>query len=382
MDIMRVSIKSIGSVKSLAAILTAATLILMSCRREDAALTVTLYPVVSSNVETVIETRALSADYKAFEVEGTKIQAYALAFDKITGLNRVPDGDSDGIFTRKTSGWSSTLEVTNDLIYSIYAYSPAPFPAATTSFNYNGGTPQLTFTGLSVITDTDPMANVAAAGGTGSSPSTLYTVGLFSIGTVDVTGNPKTKVWLGMNHLYSKATISFVVNNDYNAIRTIVLKNASVSIPTGTLPGTSTYTFAKGASAASMSWSGSALSGPEKTVDIMFGPTAEPDLLDLSGDPEPQPLNQVTLSATPKNFAWFCFLPKFRPTLALQVTYDVYDKKGNLIRADQTVTNGNILANLPGSVSPGNNYNITVRVNPTYLYQLSDADATFELIIE
>ena len=381
MEIMRVTIKSIGSVKRLAAILTAATLVMMSCVREDSALTVTLYPVVSSNVETVIETRALSADYKAFEVEGTKIQAYAIAFDKLTGLNRVPDGDSDGIFTLKTSGWSSTLEVTNDLRYSIYAYSPAPFPAATTAFSYNSGTPQLTFTGLSVITDTDPMANVAAAGGTGSLPSTLYSVGYFSIGVVDVTGSPKTKVWLGMDHLYSKATISFTVNAGYNAIRTIVLKNASISIPTGTLPGTSTYTFAKGISSASMSWSGSELSGPEKTVDIMFGPTAEPDLLDLSGDPEPQPLNQVTLGASPKKFAWFCFLPKSKPTLALQVTYDIYDKEGNLVRADQTVTNGNILANLP-AVAAGTNYNITVRVNPTYLYQLSDADATFELIIE
>lgn len=382
MEIMRVTIKSIGSVKRLAAILTAATLVMMSCVREDSALTVTLYPVVSSNVETVIETRALSADYKAFEVEGTKIQAYAIAFDKLTGLNRVPDGDSDGIFTLKTSGWSSTLEVTNDLRYSIYTYSPAPFPAATTSFNYNGGTPQLTFTGLSVITDTDPMANVAAAGGTGDLSLTFYWEGYFSIGTVNVTVPPKTKVWLAMNHLYSKATISFAVDSAYNAIRTIVLKNASVSIPTGTLPGTSTYTFAKGSSAAVMTWSGSELSSPAKDVDIMFGPTAEPDLLDLSGDPEPQPLNQVTLSATPKNFAWFCFLPKFRPTLALQVTYDVYDKEGNLVRADQTVTNGDVLANVPAAVIAGNDYHVTVRVNPTYLYQLSDADATLELIIE
>jgi hypothetical protein len=127
---MRVTIKSIGSVKRLAAILTAATLFLMSCVREDAALKVKLYPVVSSNVETVIETRALSSDYKTYEVEGTNIKAYALAFNKIFTTTREPDGDSEGVFTYSSSGWSSTLEVTNDLRYSIYAYSPAPFPVA------------------------------------------------------------------------------------------------------------------------------------------------------------------------------------------------------------------------------------------------------------
>ena len=98
-----------------------------------------------------------------------------------------------------------------------------------------------------------------------------------------------------MNHIYSKATISFVVNAGYDAIRTIVLKNATVSIPTGILPGLSTYTFAKGSSPAVATWSSSDLNGDAKTIDLMFGPTAEPDLLELSGDPEPQPLNTVTI---------------------------------------------------------------------------------------
>jgi hypothetical protein len=243
MEIMRVTIKSIaGSIKSLTAILAAATLILTSCR-DDAASTVTLYPVVSSNVETVVETRALSSDYKAFEVVGTRIQAYALAFNKYIDI-RVSGNDADGIFLRKIPGWTSTLEVTHDLRYRVYAYSPAPFPAETISFDYNGGTPKLTFTGLSVITETDPMASVAAAGGTGDTPATDFSEGSFSIGVVNILTSPKTKVWLAMNHIYSKATISFVVNAGYDAIRTIVLKNATVSIPTGILPGLSTYTFA------------------------------------------------------------------------------------------------------------------------------------------
>ncbi len=382
MENMRVTIKSIaGSIRSLTAILAAATLILTSCLQEDAASKVTLYPVVSSHIETIVETRALSSDYKAFEVQGTKIQAYAVAFHKLTG-NRISANDAEGVFVRRISGWTSTLEVTNDLRYQVYAYSPIPFPAETISFDYSGGNPKLTFTGLSVITDTDPMANVAAAGGTGASPSTAYSEGLYSIGTVDIVGSPQTKVWLGMNHLYSKATISMAVNAGYNAVRTIVLKNASISIPTGTLPGTSSYTFAKGASASVTTWSASALAGAAKSIDLMFGPTAEPDLLDLSGDPDPQPLNQVTLTAATKKFAWFCFLPKSKPALTLKVTYDICDKEGNVIRAGQTVTNANVLANLPALVSAGTNYNITVRVNPTYLYQLSDSDATLELIIE
>ena len=86
MEIMRVTIKSIaGSIKSLLQSWRRNLLILTSCR-DDAASTVTLYPVVSSNVETVVESRALSSKYKAFEVVGTRIQAYALAFNKYIAL--------------------------------------------------------------------------------------------------------------------------------------------------------------------------------------------------------------------------------------------------------------------------------------------------------
>jgi len=58
-------------------------------------------------------------------------------------------------------------------------------------------------------------------------------------------------------------------------------------------------------------------------------------------------------------------------------TYDVYDKKGNLIRENCTATNTIDIANLFSGQTEtlrGRRYTINLTINPTYLYMLSEPD--------
>jgi hypothetical protein len=56
----------------------------------------------------------------------------------------------------------------------------------------------------------------------------------------------------------------------------------------------------------------------------------------------------------------------------METTYNVYDRKGNLIRKDCKAKN---VLNLPtGGLTRGQKYTFNLTVNPTYLYVLSDPD--------
>jgi hypothetical protein len=72
-----------------------------------------------------------------------------------------------------------------------------------------------------------------------------------------------------------------------------------------------------------------------------------------------------------------CFMPVGSAILALTSVYDVYDRKGNLIRENCTATNTKALKDiLTGQTEAhrGYRYIINLTVQPTYLYQLSEPD--------
>jgi hypothetical protein len=67
----------------------------------------------------------------------------------------------------------------------------------------------------------------------------------------------------------------------------------------------------------------------------------------------------------------------------MTVTYDVYDEKGHITRADATATNA-ILQNVSGSnhLERANHYKLYILVIPSYLYVLSDYDEDEVLVID
>ena len=71
------------------------------------------------------------------------------------------------------------------------------------------------------------------------------------------------------------------------------------------------------------------------------------------------------------------FVPQGVTRLVLTSRYDVYDKKGNLIRKDCTATNTLEISSLYPTQTEarrGSRYTVNLIIKPTYLYVLSEPD--------
>ena len=376
------------NIKHIAKAVTAfvTVLFMFSCQNEELdSKHITLYPVIESEIETVVQTRAnLLEGYTECPVADR--QAYfakAIAFNSTD--NRDNSKDKQGVFVPLNNGWRSTLEVEPNYNYDLYVYSRSmPCPQEPV-FDYgNGSNAKLTFSnGMYLITTDDPQVCVAANGALlpdnpNDSRYPTLTPQQFNIGTVttgEENGNPtKTMVFLAMDHLYSKATLSFCVDATYSQLRDIRVKNVVISTTNGTLTGTHVYTFSNNKFVYDTQGS---ITGNSIEISLFNGPTAtvQPD----------ENAEYVTLTTILKEFGHFCFLPK-NPlqSMKLAVTYDVCDKKGNVVRANQTAINDHIFDKISDNghqAERGTNYQINITVSPSYLYQLSDDDVELGLTI-
>lgn len=356
----------------------------ISCTRDDAFDNnnkVTITPVVQNRMETVVQTRALPG-YHIFDQEGQYLVAYAIAFTN-NHANRASDKDVRGrSFTYMGNNvWRSSLEVEKNLNYNVYAHSPLPGAHIDTLVYESDNNTYLQFTGLSIITQTDPLISTEAAGdSTGFEPS--FTAHKFQIGNISSvsgqSGTTKTKVYLRMDHLYAKATLLFSIDSTYNTLRTIRIKSVSITTQeNGTLQGQHSISFTGWTADGEISLKQPyAYGGSPITLNLMSN--APTDLYDT--DDNQNSLGYVTLTTTDKEFGWFCFLPSIKPECNMSVTYDVVDRKGNVL-STRTATNSGMLSGIT-SAAHGKNYKIHVIVRPTYIYQLSDDDVEFELDIE
>jgi hypothetical protein len=78
----------------------------------------------------------------------------------------------------------------------------------------------------------------------------------------------------------------------------------------------------------------------------------------------------TTLDKTMPSVINAYFAPTLSSKLTLLSTYDVYDRKGNLIREDCTAENK--LPNM--AVARGERMQVNLTIAPSYLYQLSDPE--------
>ena len=430
-----------------------ATVAASSCsdRMDSMEATVTLQPAFANSVETVINTRATvtvsgTAQGTTYEneeslngfIDGITIRAYAVPTQTDASI-QIDDNRKAGSFRYSSYNWYSSVLATSGLNYNLYAFTPVTMPGASNQdFNwgltdpndnttFNTGNVALTFNNLDVITDTDPLVSIAAAGKhiyvdngvekevvtPGTPPVTTNLVtptlvkGTHSIGNVFLSHADDHlniyKVWMAMDHLYSKATIYFGVDAKYNNIRTIRLKSAKIVLDKSerALIGAHSYSFATN----SLVLAGNAAFGQnvnsDLEIDLIRGTTAR-DILDRDADyvtlvpPTGTVGNEVY-----QEFAWFCFLPQSIlpkdnqgqytlqcPDAKLKVEYDVYDKNGNPVRLNQTAENSFALDSfyredyIDQTPRPGDHLKIKVLVKPSYLYQLTDDDGKMELQIE
>lgn len=172
----------------------------------------------------------------------------------------------------------------------------------------------------------------------------------------------KNYLYLLFDHLCSAVSIGIKIDGDYNTLRTIKLKKMTLQTATE---------------------SGLMAEKADVVVDLVaktmgFNPISG---LSYGATDKDAPVYQsddgLTLETTSKSFLSH-FLPITGVTkVVINSTYDVYDKKNNLVRKDCKATNtirlSDIIAYFPG-VQRGWKYAINLTVKPTYLYVLSDPD--------
>lgn len=177
-------------------------------------------------------------------------------------------------------------------------------------------------------------------------------------------------VYLKMDHMLAKITPYFYLDETYAEMRSIRIKKVEFMID-----GASTYTATATYDVSKVPFS--------YTLQYQSDGTST-NLQAVAYDNE-SPTENLTTTKGAQSYGE-CYLCPNQPIAGLNmtVTYDVYDTEGQLVRPGAEATNkmqikvsGITLAKLDA----GKNYQLNIRIVPTYLYVLSDNDEESVLII-
>ena len=179
----------------------------------------------------------------------------------------------------------------------------------------------------------------------------------------------KNYLYLLFDHLGSALTIGIKVDGDYNTLRTIKLKQ--LTLQTATESGLMTE---KADVVVTLNGNNT---GTNPITTLTYTQTGAVPEVGKGGTPVYQSDNGLPLTTSYQSFLSH-FLPIDDVTkVVVTCTYDVYDKKENLLHKDCKATNtirlSDIIPYFPG-VQRGWKYGINMTVVPTYLYVLSDPD--------
>ena len=244
-----------------------------------------------------------------------------------------------------TNKWHAYFDVTPDKTYTVYGYMPKTGEMSSTLTKSATDAATLTISNIKPITTDD----ICIITGVKEADEGLKE-GQFS--WYWPVGDDNYKIHILMDHLYAAALFSMKIDAEYAELRTIKLKTMKLKTNTGSIDATISLTHnTTGASPVSDDVTYSASDG-NSTAEIFN--SEEGVALDVT--------TPVEISA--------CFAPTLSESLTMVTTYDVYDRKGNLIRKGCSATNK--LPNLEAVRAQQVQLNLTV--NPTYLNVLSDYD--------
>lgn len=295
----------------------------------------------------------------------------------------------EGVFFYRNSDsqWLLTLEDLDADNYQVYGYIPKEDAESATvtplDGSYNNGA-VLTISGLSSVTPSDVCVVVGAKNDDVYNPAIdNYSVSGLAPGQFGVyfhSGETAVNhVFLLFDHLYAALRFNFKVDAVYDALRTIKLRklelvayaddsgggvrakfNATVTLRQNTL-GNSPIV-------------GSVLTADESSAYVAPVPLYE---WDRTVNTDTDTDNEVILKTDEPTRFMGCFVPGMNTYFKLRSTYDVYDKQENLIRqncqAENTIDLRQLFSN-DLTTMRGHCYSITMTVQPTYLYMLSEPD--------
>lgn len=279
----------------------------------------------------------------------------------IPGVNR----EGLAIYSPSNNTWTSDVRL-DAADYKIYTYIPKKNPS-NVELQTGGATDIVTINNVPFCSTEDILISSGCALSTATLNPNSYAVSITST---------TRKVKLMMDHVLAMVHLNFSVNTVYNDIRTIEITGISVGASD---PLNSRYNI-------------DCSMNEDSDISYVYssvGSTNPADDLTLGYAGNNTSLTEVATSVKAlqlipgenREFASFMVVPQVYSTLKLTVHYNVYDKKGLLIREDVTATNSNLKITSSGNPLRAYEYNLNVNVIPTYLYQLSDNDDESVLLI-
>lgn len=348
---------------------------------ELARTTVELVPCAPSFVEEeLIPTRSWTppTGYKLYENLNNMFSDQANLTNSDIGIFFTKeDGNKEEgrFFYGSDNKWRSSVEITTAGTYYLYGFIPF-MSGVTASINgsESGGFPAgavLTLNNLPTVTPNDICVVVGAKAGTSTDNDNGLTTGQFAYAATEGSGN---YIFLLFDHIYSALNFKVKVDADYAQLRTIKLKTMTLQPKSG-----SNDYYDKANVTVTLT---ATTDGTTPITNVTYTPsgtsTAAPLLFQSTE------AAGTVLTTEAQNIRG-CFTPAGITSFVLKSTYDVYDRKGNLIRPDQTAENTIDISKVfttSSDITRGKMFTINMTIKPTYLYVLSDPDLdnpTFEI---
>lgn len=279
-------------------------------------------------------------------------------------LTRANETIFNGTLTYKSGAWTSKIPA-DEGTYYVYGMMPNSEASKVTLTPRSGDDfangAKMEIDKLNAVTASDVCAIVGVKGA--ASKVGIENSGI-ELGKFSFNADDGTFIYLLIDHLYAALQLNMNINSEYNALRTIkltklTLKSNSVTKTykvTATMTPNETNTSPLAVTYAATTEDG-------KEIELYNGKGKGENGQDIEKELEVDKYIQFLA----------CTVPLSTNTqFEMETTYNVYDRKGNLIRKDCTAKN---VLNLPtGGLARGQKYTFNLTVNPTYLYVLSDPD--------
>jgi len=309
------------------------------------------------------------------------VQSIGIAFtqdgvDPTVGANPGTPKSMIGNFFKSDDKWRTSVEdIQSNTDYLLYGYIPESPAIKYSITDYDGDDGPngeyskgaiMTLQNVPTVMPHDLCVVIGAKEGPDKEHDNGLRRGDFTFrSSADVKGN---FVFLLFDHLYAALRVRMTIHEDYTKLRKIKLKSLQLSTQAG-----ETKTRKKTDITVKLEANDGSAS---PITEIAYDQPAKYELieggLEFWSSEDGEELKSDVYTECLGHF-----MPSGITTLILTSVYDVYDRKGNLIRKDCKATNTIVLQELlTGQIRTerGKRYTINLIVKPTYLYMLSEPD--------
>lgn len=295
-------------------------------------------------------TRAMPAGFTVYDpAETTNIDVF---------MTTNTGGGKRGTFSNETGTWRSDIGVEHGEHFYVYGFLPKEAVPNASVAPLDGGYDNgvvMTLAGLSPISTSDVCVVVGVKQGDSRRLPITDVEGLL-MGQFGFTGRSSVEgnyIYMLLNHIYASIGFQIRVDANYNDLRTIKLKSMTLETEAAS-SSTATVTLR-------------ANNGGDDPIEgITWSSVSGTKEITLFSNPTGLELTTAFIDLNPAVFANIV-----NGRIVMRCTYDVYDKAGNLTRANCETEN--LLPAMSVS-NHGERTLVRLTVNPTYLYVLSDAD--------